>query len=670
MNARRFALLLAAAPLAALPAAATQKTPAQLSTQVQSNFPDNKIGAITPKILRDTTQDIVDSFAPLSSLVVTCSTSQWVNAINASGATLCAQPSFSNLSGSISPTQIPYPSLTSIGGVQAIAAVSQRFMTSINTSGVPILAQPAFSDISGSLAGSQLPAFAGGDCTTSAGSIVINCYFTQSGSGAVTRSLSSKLSDTVSVTDFGAVGDGNISNAATNTAAFTSAIATGKCVSVPYTSSGYHFGTGSVTVTTSACILGENKVKIKYTGSTSPFKITAYTLTGAPAVIENFTIDMAGASAGSSAIRNMTSLGVVGAVKIRKIVCLNAYSCIDDDNSGASPPNYVTDKEWDDIEAFLTKGTQFTSNHSRGFMYFRNIRIDETVSGQTAPITWSGAVFKDFIGLEFGRYDRVGNGGSLVYQSTNKCIEIEGLQTPGSLNIPGYASVWVLDRLLCDGTPGDGPSFKNVAYLQATAIESFNALGNAVLFYNVLDSNVSNMLIVGSVGVPGAAAGANGFACTSCTRLNIANLVSNNNTGSGAVITNTVYLTIANYIANANTSWAAVLFGVTGNTQILSGAWSSNGGTLTDSSSGGNNRVMNVIGYNPVGVSSITPGASPYTYTAGTSPETVYVYGGTVSDITQGGVTLATSPAQFQLGPNESIVVTYTVAPTMRKSIP
>jgi len=516
----------------------------------------------------------------------------------------------------------------------------------------------------------QLPAFTGGDCTTSAGSIVINCYFTQSGSGAVTRSLSSKLSDTVSVTDFGAVGDGNISNAATNTAAFTSAIATGKCVSVPYTSSGYHFGTGSVTVTTSACILGENKVKIKYTGSTSPFKITAYTLTGAPAVIENFTIDMAGASAGSSAIRNMTSLGVVGAVKIRKIVCLNAYSCIDDDNSGASPPNYVTDEEWDDIEAFLTKGTQFTSNHSRGFMYFRNIRIDETVSGQTAPITWSGAVFKDFIGLEFGRYDRVGNGGSLVYQSTNKCIEIEGLQTPGSLSIPGYASVWVLDRLLCDGTSGDGPSFKNVAYLQATAIESFNALGNAVLFYNVLDSNVSNMLIVGSVGVPGAAASANGFACTFCTRLNIANLVSNNNTGSGAVITNTVYSTIANYIANANTSWAAVLFGVTGNTQILSGAWSSNGGTLTDSSSGGNNRVMNVIGYNPVGVSSITPGASPYTYTAGTSPETVYVYGGTVSDITQGGVTLATaSPAQFQLGPNESIVVTYTVAPTMRKSI-
>lgn len=156
MNARRFALLLAAALLAALPAAATQKTPAQLSTQVQSNFPDNKIGAITPKILRDTTQDIVDSFAPLSSLVITCPSSQWIQSIATGGVSTCAQIGFTNLSGSISPTQIPYPSLTSIGGVQAIAAVSQRFMTSINTSGVPILAQPAFSDLSGTIAASQL----------------------------------------------------------------------------------------------------------------------------------------------------------------------------------------------------------------------------------------------------------------------------------------------------------------------------------------------------------------------------------------------------------------------------------------------------------------------------------------------------------------------------------
>jgi len=156
MTARRSALLLAAALLAALPAAATQKTPAQLSTQVQSNFPDNKIGTITPKILRDTTQDIVDSFAPLSSLVIACPSSQWIQSIATGGVSTCAQIGFSNLSGSISPTQIPYPSLTSIGGVMAVNPVANQFVTSINTSGVPLLAQPSFSNLSGTIAASQL----------------------------------------------------------------------------------------------------------------------------------------------------------------------------------------------------------------------------------------------------------------------------------------------------------------------------------------------------------------------------------------------------------------------------------------------------------------------------------------------------------------------------------
>jgi polygalacturonase len=67
-----------------------------------------------------------------------------------------------------------------------------------------------------------------------------------------------------------------------------------------------------------------------------------------------------------------------------------------------------------------------------------------------------------------------------------------------------------------------------------------------------------------------------------------------------------------------------------------------------------------------IGVSSITVGASPFTYTAGYSPETIYVDGGTVSSITKGGITIATSTGRaIQLEPNESIVVTYSATPTM-----
>ena len=48
--------------------------------------------------------------------------------------------------------------------------------------------------------------------------------FIQAGTGAVQRTVESKLQDVVSVKDFGAIGDGQASNAATNTAAFNAAL--------------------------------------------------------------------------------------------------------------------------------------------------------------------------------------------------------------------------------------------------------------------------------------------------------------------------------------------------------------------------------------------------------------------------------------------------------------
>ena len=80
--------------------------------------------------------------------------------------------------------------------------------------------------------------------------------------------------------------------------------------------------------------------------------------------------------------------------------------------------------------------------------------------------------------------------------------------------------------------------------------------------------------------------------------------------------------------------------------------------------------VKDNIAYNPVGVSAITVTASPFTYTAGHAPESIYITGGTVSVVAIGGTTIYTATEKtVELGPNESVVLTYSVLPAMNKSV-
>jgi hypothetical protein len=73
--------------------------------------------------------------------------------------------------------------------------------------------------------------------------------FTQSGTGATQRTVENKLKDTVSVKDFGAVGDGVANDSAAFQAAATAAIAAGARLWIPKTSSFYALGSGAIAVT-------------------------------------------------------------------------------------------------------------------------------------------------------------------------------------------------------------------------------------------------------------------------------------------------------------------------------------------------------------------------------------------------------------------------------------
>jgi len=75
-------------------------------------------------------------------------------------------------------------------------------------------------------------------------------------------------------------------------------------------------------------------------------------------------------------------------------------------------------------------------------------------------------------------------------------------------------------------------------------------------------------------------------------------------------------------------------------------------------------------GYNPVGYISPDPtwGTSPWTFTNDQNvPMNVYISGGTVTDISKGGQSLGITSGLIHLEPDESIVITYTAAGTLKR---
>ena len=90
--------------------------------------------------------------------------------------------------------------------------------------------------------------------------------YNEGDTGAVTTTVRAKLQQTVSVKDFGAVGNGTTND----TNAFNAAIATGKSVYVP---SGTYLLSTSVTLPSNTVIYGDGDLSVLYTSLTNPVNI-------------------------------------------------------------------------------------------------------------------------------------------------------------------------------------------------------------------------------------------------------------------------------------------------------------------------------------------------------------------------------------------------------------
>lgn len=152
------------------------------------------------------------------------------------------------------------------------------------------------------------------------------------------------------------------------------------------------------------------------------------------------------------------------------------------------------------------------------------------------------------------------------------------------------------------------------------------------------------------------ATGGTGIVLTTCDKIRIqGNLIGNALWAFGA---GTMLYGIFINAASTNVFVQGNFFSALGTSPVSVGFVASTG------------QLKDNYGYNPVGISAITVGASPFTYTAGPSSEMIYITGGTVSLIKRGATTVAAaSPAQALLPPGGTLQVTYTVAPTMIKDI-
>jgi hypothetical protein len=126
-------------------------------------------------------------------------THEFVTSLDTSGILHFAQPAFTDISGTAAAAQLPNPSTTTLGGVKSLAVVAHNFLTGISTADAPTQAQPAFSDINGNIAMSQMnngtnagatTAFFG-DSTWKPTMVLLN---------TLTASSSASLSDTTSFT--------------------------------------------------------------------------------------------------------------------------------------------------------------------------------------------------------------------------------------------------------------------------------------------------------------------------------------------------------------------------------------------------------------------------------------------------------------------------------------
>lgn len=586
-------------------------------------------------------------------------------------------PVFRALTG----TDLPFPGASSLGGIESVTCNTHTWLDVISTAGVPTCAQPSFTDLTGtaSLAqgglgssqsaatANQIPVFTGSGgaaVPTSAASWAANAWCNTVGYiyTMVTGGWACAQGIPANIVWFGAVPDTTTGHATVNYNAFVNALATGATVLVPYNSAGYNIGTNVIALTSGQNVAcdGVQKTPIYGTGS-AIFSITS---AGPPVVVKGCLLDMQGAAPGTAAILLNTAAGAVVQVTVRDVECLWTYGCVVD--NGTNTASVVT---LDNVYAVQTEGLQFSISHSNGFIFLNNIQCNFTNESGIGLVSWGCGSFTNFAGLRI----------SGLSAATGYGVGTPAFSSIYAWNFSSGQALWI-DTLFADTTIGNGINVQGVTFLWAKDIEGSLNLGYQVNIINVTDGNIANMQCYGAKGLTGAAGASAGCQILGSTGLNVANVFSTSATGDAFLVSGaSTGVNVANVVGLNSTGGGIDIASSADYVHINNGYVSGNGSTVLNSSTGTHNVIKNIGGYNPVGLTAGTStGTSGTSICAGPSPETHYITQSATFNaaVKSGSTTLctvatATVPCVIDLGPNEcySVAGWSTTQPTYSKFV-
>lgn len=484
-----------------------------------------------------------------------------------------------------------------------------------------------------------------------------NVQFLQAGTGAQVRSVQSKLRDVVSVKDFGAVGDGVANDTSAIQAALNSISA-----GIVFVPTGLYNVT-SLTLPNGVSLVGEGPFE-------SVLRETNASATTILAGISNAIKDL-------KFISSVTRIAGIY-INISGNGCLIENCEFDDYYIGVSVGN-IADPLTVNARVFNCAFRSSNTTAGSGAIQYLNFSNGQVANCVITGTTVSSA--QPTFGIRFQ------NGDTAFVTNCNVTVHGKALLVDPPAGLNCYALT--IDSSIFDSAHqiSGGVAVSNAEIGGAGNV--FNTRIANSWFGLASTKNGCHLLTSGSGFVDGITFtgceftdnGENGLLADGANIKDwfVAGGHSGGNTASGIrCAAGTNYFTITGHRAGNISGRGPNNFGISldaaaeGNYVIADNNLVSNAsGAINDGSTGANGQIFNNLGYNnatpPLG---LTVGASPWTYTAGHTPEQVYFSGGTISSIVVSGQSVQSSTGTtLMLSPNEVMTVTYSSLPTILKKV-